>query len=46
MHRYVFHVYALDTTLALPEGSRRGALDAAMNGHLIGEGELSGRAAR
>jgi Raf kinase inhibitor-like YbhB/YbcL family protein len=46
MHRYVFHVYALDKTLNLPEGSRRTAVDAAMNGHLIGEGRLNGLAAR
>jgi Raf kinase inhibitor-like YbhB/YbcL family protein len=46
MHRYVFHVYALDKTLALPEGTRRTALDIAMNGHLIGEGHLNGLAAR
>lgn len=46
MHRYVFHVLALDTTVNLPEGSRRAALDMAMNGHLIGEGRLNGLAAR
>jgi Raf kinase inhibitor-like YbhB/YbcL family protein len=46
MHRYVFHVFALDTTLAIPEGTRRVALDRAMNGHLIGEGTLNGLAAR
>jgi Raf kinase inhibitor-like YbhB/YbcL family protein len=46
MHRYVFHVFALDAMLNLPEGSHRAALDVAMNGHLIGEGNLSGLAAR
>lgn len=46
MHRYVFHLLALDKVLDLPEGSRRGALEVAMNGHLIGEGTLSGLAAR
>jgi hypothetical protein len=46
MHRYVFHVFALDAPLTLPEGSRRVAVDAAMNGHLLGEGSLNGLAAR
>jgi Raf kinase inhibitor-like YbhB/YbcL family protein len=46
MHRYVFHVVALDATLNLPEGVRRVALDRAMSGHVIGDGSLNGLAAR
>jgi Raf kinase inhibitor-like YbhB/YbcL family protein len=47
LHRYVFHVFAADTkTLGLPEGSRRQAFDNALSGHLIGEGTLTGQAAR
>jgi Raf kinase inhibitor-like YbhB/YbcL family protein len=46
LHRYVFHIFAVDTTLTLPEGVRRRAFALALNGHLIGEGELQGMAAR
>jgi Raf kinase inhibitor-like YbhB/YbcL family protein len=46
LHHYVFHVFAVDTTLTLPEGARRGAFTLALNGHLIGEGQLPGMAAR
>jgi Raf kinase inhibitor-like YbhB/YbcL family protein len=38
-HRYFFHLYALDTRLALPPGSDRAALLAAMQGHVVGSGE-------
>lgn len=41
-HRYFFHVYALDTTLSLPAGSTRAALEAAMKGHVVGSGETFG----
>jgi Raf kinase inhibitor-like YbhB/YbcL family protein len=41
-HRYFFHLYALDTTLSLPAGSDRAALEQAMNGHVVGEGETYG----
>jgi hypothetical protein len=41
-HRYFFHLYALNTRLSLPEGSDRAALEQAMNGHLVGEGETFG----
>jgi Raf kinase inhibitor-like YbhB/YbcL family protein len=34
-HRYFFHLYGLDTTLSLPAGSDRDALEAAMKGHVI-----------
>jgi Raf kinase inhibitor-like YbhB/YbcL family protein len=41
-HRYYFRVVALDTTLTLPAGSSRGALDAAMKGHALAQGETFG----
>jgi len=40
VHHYHFHVFALDTPLSLAPGAGRGALSAAMNGHLLGVGEL------
>ena len=42
-HRYFFKVYALDINLNLPLGSTRANLEAAMKGHIIGEGELMGK---
>ena len=42
-HRYYFKVFALDTTLDLPAGAKRKDLDKAINGHVIGEGQLMGR---
>lgn len=41
-HRYFFHLFALDTRLSLPEGSRKKELQKAMQGHIIGEGVLMG----
>ena len=41
-HRYVWKVYALNNTLKLKKGSTRKELEAAMAGHIIGYGELSG----
>jgi Raf kinase inhibitor-like YbhB/YbcL family protein len=42
-HRYVFHVYALDLAeLGLPAGSDAAALRAALEGHILAEGEYSG----
>ena len=46
VHRYYFKLFALDTTLELPAKSRRKVLDAAMQGHIIGEATLMGRYAR
>jgi Raf kinase inhibitor-like YbhB/YbcL family protein len=34
-HRYFFHLYGLDTTLSLPAGSDRAALEAAMKDHVV-----------
>ena len=41
-HRYVWKVYALDTTLKIKKGSTRKELETAMSGHIIGYGELTG----
>lgn len=41
-HRYRFRVLALDNVLGLPEGAPRDKVDAAMDGHILGEGILSG----
>jgi hypothetical protein len=41
-HRYYFKIYALDTTLTLPPGATRKELLKAIEGHVIGEGELMG----
>ena len=41
-HRYRFRVVALDTVLALPEGAPRSQVDEATDGHIIGEGWLTG----
>jgi Raf kinase inhibitor-like YbhB/YbcL family protein len=42
IHRYRFHLYSLNATLELKDGADRGQLDAAMNGHVLGEGTLYG----
>ncbi len=41
-HRYVFHLFAVDTILAVHEGANRAAVDAAMAHHVLGEGQLMG----
>jgi Raf kinase inhibitor-like YbhB/YbcL family protein len=41
-HHYVFHLYALDTSLSLPEGSDRAALTAAIKGHILANATLTG----
>jgi Raf kinase inhibitor-like YbhB/YbcL family protein len=45
-HRYTFRLYALDTILDLDAGARRADLDKAMEGHILGRGELMGRYGR
>jgi hypothetical protein len=41
-HRYVFTVYALNTELKLAEGAAKKDVVAAMQGHIVGEGRLTG----
>jgi hypothetical protein len=41
-HRYVFQIYALDTATGLSAGDGRGAVKAAMKGHVIAKGILIG----
>jgi len=45
-HRYLFRVYALDTMLGLESGASRQAVEQAMDGHVLGRGELMGRYVR
>lgn len=42
-HRYVFHLYAVDSLLEVPEGSSRQAVEEALEGHVLAETELIGR---
>lgn len=41
-HRYFFKLYALDSLLNLPAGSKKEALIKAMKEHILGEAELYG----
>jgi Raf kinase inhibitor-like YbhB/YbcL family protein len=41
-HRYFFKLYSLDTILDLPSGTAKAALEAAMEGHILGQTELMG----
>lgn len=45
-HRYVFHVVALDTLLALKSAARKADLLSAMEGHTLARGELVGTFSR
>jgi Raf kinase inhibitor-like YbhB/YbcL family protein len=45
-HRYYFRVYALDGPLSLPPSTTKGALEKAMNGHVIAKGSLMGTYSR
>lgn len=42
-HRYYFKLYALDTVLNLNAGSTKADLLAAMQGHVLAEGQLMGK---
>ena len=42
-HRYFFKVYALDAQLTLGDGARKQDLLKAMEGHVLGQGQLMGR---
>lgn len=41
-HHYVFHIYALDTTPALPSGADAQQVNAAIQGHVLAEGRITG----
>lgn len=41
-HRYFFKLYALNTTLELAPGARKGEVERAMRNHVIGEAQLMG----
>ena len=41
-HRYTFRLYALDVLLDLEAGASRAELDEAMEGHILGAGQLMG----
>jgi hypothetical protein len=41
-HRYVFRLFALDTRLALPQGTRKEDVLAKLNGHVLATAELVG----
>jgi Raf kinase inhibitor-like YbhB/YbcL family protein len=45
-HRYYFKVYALDRLLELPVGATKQHVVEAMEGHIIGSGQLMGRYGR
>ena len=42
-HRYFFKIFALDKTLDLKAGAKRKEVDAALEGHVIAQGELVGK---
>jgi Raf kinase inhibitor-like YbhB/YbcL family protein len=42
-HRYFFKIFALDKTLDLKPGAKRQAVDAAMKGHIVAQGQLMGK---
>ena len=42
VHRYFFKIYALDLTLDLKQGSKKFAVEKAMQGHILGKAELIG----
>ena len=45
-HRYFFKVYALDAKLDLNTGAKRDELEQAMKGHVLAQGELTGKYGR
>ena len=42
VHHYVFSLYALDAAPGLGEGLSRDAVMSAIEGHIIGEGRVTG----
>lgn len=45
-HRYFFKLYALDARLELKPGAQKSAVEAAMEGHVLGTAQLMGTYAR
>ena len=45
-HRYIFKLYALDTTLGLGAGASKAELEDAMRGHILAETTLTGKYGR
>lgn len=42
-HRYFFKLYALDTTLHLPQGASKTDVEKALEGHVVAKTQLMGR---
>ena len=45
-HRYFFKLYALDRAFNLPAGKKQAEIEAAMEGHVLGEASLMGTCRR
>ena len=45
-HRYYFKLYALDTTLNLNPGTTKVAVERALQGHILAQGQLMGKYGR
>jgi len=45
-HRYFFKLYALDNVLEVPAGATKAEVVAAMQGHVLAEGQLMGKYGR
>jgi hypothetical protein len=43
IHRYKFKLYALDTTINLPDGANKSQVEQAIQGHILAHVELMGR---
>jgi Raf kinase inhibitor-like YbhB/YbcL family protein len=44
--RYVFSLYAMDTSVDVPAGAPRSQVESAMQGHVLARGELTARSGR
>lgn len=42
IHRYRFHLYALDLVLSVGDGAEAAAVESAIKGHVVAEAELTG----
>ena len=45
-HRYIFTIYALDTLLPLSESAKQSDVESGMEGHILGEAQLTGLRSR